>query len=282
MRVASVVYVDHQDAVGYPIDTVVRSLLWSDRILILTSDDRNASLVSVALKAKSDPTLLEKLSINSIGARIGSPSDIARAMNRSIEWTKRADECDFILVCPADTLSTKESIQYCKEFMSTEGSRGRVAQFPVQESKLYHDFGNGYGQTLMGRDWPGRFSESCDGSRLSDYPGETWDSRWWHIRSTLHIGYLSIDAAYRHQRHESKSSLWGGSYPWLDASCKIYERQGREAFVRYMLPVLAKVHNVAKPSVIDKADKRFGQVIDGMGLRAERNLVAGIADQVFR
>lgn len=271
MRIVATTYVDHQVAVGYPVAHVARSLLWADHVYILASDDANATALP---PVSSDPELAERCSVHVVGAKVGSPSDIARAWNKAIEWTLRSDDCDYLLISPADTLATAESASYCREFCGTPGSIARVAQFPIQESKLFHDFGAGYGHTLMGRKWNGKFSEACDGSKLA---GDGHDLRWWRIRSTLHIGYLSIDMAYRHQRHESAGHLWGGHYPWLAQGCRIYESKGRDAFVRYMLPVLKKVHNIAHYVPVDEVDPRFTPVIDQLGLREEQQHVTRLA-----
>ena len=271
MRITGLIYIDHQDRVRYPILQVARSLQACDHVYVLVSNQANAAWVENELGRRAWAT------IHVIGKGIETPSDIARAWNASIDWVRAADPWDYLLISPADTLATDESSSYAFEFAKKSGSRGRAAQFPIQESKLYHDFGNGWGHTLIGRDWPGRFSELCDGSKLE---GENLDMQWWTAQSTLHIGYLSIRAAYLHQRHEASPKLWGNAYGWLGESARIYEQDGPDAFVRYMLPVLKSVHGRERLVPVEEKDSRFRPIIRELGLEEERDRVVAIAKEL--
>jgi hypothetical protein len=263
LRTVAATYVDHQEAVRYPVELVIESCRRFDEHWLFGSDaDHTMQLEALA---GGDP----RLHVACLHHTIRSSLDISAAMNLQVAHLRT--RADFILLAQADTLATEATVDEVVRFGQDAANRKKALHFTTRDAQCYVEFWDGYGHTLIGADWPGSFHS--DGGWAG--PLEV------RKQTCLHLGYLTPEACARHLRQHGQTY---GEPPYSagnhERRAQLFERDPDE-FVRDRARWLyAKWReNPWSPDhlrMCGDADARYLAVIDRLDKRGEYEHVRAV------
>lgn len=279
MKLVAAIYLSNQDIIGYPVDYVAATLDFVDEIHLFGGDQANTDWLA-ALKERHP--LGAKMFVDCIDQKVETVGDIPAMMTKSVARLK--GRADFVLVTQADTCATPESVQVVRSYM-TDQNRVMAAHLYCRIGFLYQHSGTGWGHTIVGGEFAGRF----------DGDGFGFDAEGHHIgrvgdgwNCCLEIGSLSPELYFRHQSSHVKTwreyGLMGprlAAYPGAIARDPLLApwlqtRVDRDEFLRLSL-MDGRNRIVNTPLVpIESVDARFTKVIEDMGLRDDCTYVCGL------
>jgi len=265
-RIVASVYVDHQEAIRYPVRLVAGALRFAESIWLFGSDARNTD----ALREEMDGHPLSgRLRFAELGIGVRCPGDIAAAQNACIERVRREDPHDHLAVVQADTLVTDEGAANVRDFC-VPGDRARAACFQVQHVRLHmRAHRTIYGLSVVGADSADRFVG--DGAYLAGQGAFRTESD-----SCIDLGYHSVEAYCRHVRQHART--W--SSPWLgrwSALCSQGTAESRLAFIRDAINHLRHHEYRGGVQAMMPLDGPYGAIVEASGLRAEYEEIRSIA-----
>lgn len=274
MKLAAALYLSNQATIGYPVGYVLETLGFADEIFLLGGDDD--SFHSLAVLSAQRP-LGEVDGVELIDIVVKTPGDIPRMMMASVDYVRAHSDADFILLVQADTCATDDSAQLVREAM-TEANLAKAYHTYCRIGFLYQDSATGWGHSLVGRNFRGRFDGDGDGYDEGGHkigflggwrdgglsPDEQLERG--HLLGCLEIGSLSPDLYFRHQSQHVQT--WNET--WLMGERLAAMRRGdREEFIKLSLTD-ARDRIVRRPlRPIEGRDPRFTKVIDDLGLRQD-------------
>lgn len=255
-KIVACLYLDNQDEAGYPLEHVIRSVDFADELVLVASDEENAGF----LEAFGRPIITS--------ARIQNSSDISLAMNAAFNAAFIAHrDADAVVLVQADTLSTPDVGVYIRRLV-TMMDPTHARWLTAADSQLYMHFQSGWGYSIVGREWQGRFhadglSHTAAFASQKDTPGIT-------PPSCLHVGYLSSMLARRHRRLAAR--IWN-----VPEHIPLIDSMSQEEFIYWHLD---HVNQYGAPlRDIEQVDYRFSRVIDEMDLREDQKLVHGVLER---
>lgn len=279
MRIDAAMYLDHNEVIGYPVEYVMRSLVFADRVHLFASDDTNLRALVLAAEGVGVRFVTHPV----LGFHIKTPGDISRMMNHAVTVAKN-DTWDFLVLAQADTLATSES---CKavEWFAKPANLARALHLDCEIGMLHHYSGGGWGHTIVGHTWEGHFHGDGSGKEASgaDIPRLHLENRHdfgYLGLVNLEIGSLGVDYYYRHIRQHVQT--WNEDW-LLGARVRTYDAGQRDEFIKMSLRDLrTRIHKTRPLTDVTVLAPRYNQVLDDLGLRAEHERIIEIGREVDR
>jgi len=269
-------YLDWQDVIQYPIEYVMRSIAFAEHLHLFASDAANLQALSVAAHRVGKVVTLH----SELGFHIASPGDIPRMMNHAVAATR--DDCDFLVLVQADTLATPESCR-AVEWFAQKANLARALHLNCEIGMMHHYSGGGWGHSIVGHDWGGRFEgdgigKNADDSHVANLCEENRHDFGYLGLVCLEIGSLGVDYYYRHIRQHVQT--WNEDW-LLGARVRTYGSGHRDDFIRMSLLDLRKrIHNTRPLTDVTVLAPRYNQVLDDLGLRHEHERILEIGREV--
>jgi hypothetical protein len=171
----------------------------------------------------------------------------------------------FVVLMQADTLATDIAVSIVRKF-AVDSFRSDCCCLCVDNAKLYFDGGFGWGYSVVGPDSDVRFTGDGTPNKYREF-GD------WYVKgktATLHIGWLSVDMAYRHLlRHVF-------NYPddHIKELLILYE-QSKDSFTIALLKDVG-IFPGRGPRPLCETDSRYEPVIKALGLEDEKKHVLSL------
>lgn len=271
MKLAAALYLSNQATIGYPVSYVLGTLGFVDELFLLGGDAPSMAELSANMTAHPSTQ------VDSVDIAVKTPGDIPRMMMASVDYVRAHSDADFILLVQADTCATDDSAQFIRDAM-TEGNLAKAYHTYCRIGFLYQDSSTGWGHSLVGRNFRGRFDGDGEGfdedgnkihflggwREVGLSPDEQLERG--HLLGCLEIGSLSPDLYFRHQSQHVQT--WNED--WLMGERLGAMRRGdRDEFLKLSLAD-ARNRIFRRPlRPIEERDARFTKVINDLGLRAD-------------
>lgn len=248
-KIVACLYLDNQGEIGYPIEHVVRSVGFADEWLFAAANEEQAKYLTPFGRTITT------------GVRILNSSDISQTMNAVRNRAFEETAADFVVLVQADTLSTPEVNTFMRHYVERRMELDHGRWFEAADAQLYLHFQPGWGYSVVGREWAGRFH--ADG--LSSTMKFIWEDGFPDAPTCLHVGYLSSALARRHRRWAAH--LWD-----VPEHIALIDSMDDDAFIYWHLEHVQNhaPKHCAPLTPIEKVDPRFGVAIDAMGLREDQ------------
>jgi hypothetical protein len=254
-KIVACLYLDNQEQIGYPIEHVIKSVGFADEWLFAAASEEQAKHLTPFGRTITT------------GVRILSSSDISNTMNAVRNRAFEETDADFVVLVQADTMSTPELNTFMRLYVERRMELDQGRWFVAADSQLYLHFQSGWGYSVVGREWAGRFH--ADG--LSNTIKWVWEDGFPDAPSCLHVGYLSSLLARRHRRWAAH--LWN-----VPEHIGLIDSMDDEAFIYWHLDHVQ--NHAPKPlTPIEQVDPRFGAAIDAMGLREDQARVYRVLER---
>ncbi len=162
MKITTALYVDNQDIIRYPLKSVLKRANVFDDCYIFVSSQAQKDLIAALGLIPADHLV-------TIDYGVKTPSDIAHAENKAINWLFTETDVDFIVWLHADVLMSAAAVERCKLFAVEENL---ALHLPLKVWQLrmfcwmYHTI---YGAVVIGRECSNRFPDTMDGGYLTGH-----------------------------------------------------------------------------------------------------------------